>query len=58
MKNAELLEVLNRINNSRVNIIDEKVIEQVLAIVIMNPLKEDRSRSQDQIMEIINQKIK
>ena len=58
MKNEDLLEVLTRINNSREINIDEKVIERVLAVVMMNPLQEDRSRSQDQLIEIINQKIK
>ena len=37
---------------------DEKIIESVLSIVMMNPLEEDRSRSQDQLAEIINQQIR
>ena len=58
MKNEELLEVLTRINNERDQRIDEKIIESVLSIVMMNPLEEDRSRSQDQLAEIINQQIR
>jgi hypothetical protein len=57
MKNEELLEVLIRINNEKDEKIDEKIIERVLAVVMRNPLEEDRSRSQDQIVEIIKHKI-
>jgi len=58
MENTELLEVLLRINNSREESIDEKIIEQILAIVMLNPLPEDRLRSQDQLLVLVNQKIR
>ena len=58
MKNQELFNVLLRINETRENQVERDTLEQVLAIVIMNPLPEDRAQCQDQLMALINQKIR
>ena len=54
---CELLDVLNKINNSREAKVPEDVLEEVLAIVIRNPLPEDRGRCQDQIKLILSQRL-
>jgi len=58
MKNQELLDVLLKINETRENKVERESLEQILAIVIMNPLLEDRAQCQDQLMVLINQKIR
>lgn len=45
----ELLEVLRETNNERENPVTEAVLEEILALVIKNPLEEDRKRCQSQI---------
>jgi len=58
MKNEELLTVLKKINNYKQEPIDEKLIEQILAIVMLNPLLEDRASCQDQLKYLIEQHVK
>lgn len=37
--------------------IDEKILKNILSIVILNPLSEDRGYSQEQIRYLISQEI-
>ncbi len=53
MNVEELLKVLFSTNKKRKSPIDEAFLEQILSIVILNPLDEDRGRSQDQIRHIL-----
>lgn len=53
----ELVEVLNRINSERKNPVDPDVLKQVIALVVMNPLEEDRAKCQDQIYLIMSQSV-
>lgn len=58
MKNDELLQVLEDINSSQENQIDNEIIRELLSIVILNPLDDDRKDCQDQIKFYIEQKIR
>ena len=58
MKNEELLQILEDINSSQENQIDNEIIRELLSIVILNPLDEDRKDCQDQIKFYIEQKIR
>ena len=49
----ELLKVLVETNRKRQNPVNADILKQILSIVILNPLEEDRGRSQDQIRQII-----
>ena len=50
MINAEeLLEVLQKTNKKKDSPVDEEILKAILSIVILNPLDENRGRSQDQI---------
>jgi hypothetical protein len=51
----ELLVVLKKINSENGSPVDGKILEQIIALVVKNPLEEDRARCQDQISEIIAQ---
>ena len=50
--------MLKKINNYRQDPIEENLIEQILAIVMMNPLLEDRASCQDQLKYLIEQHVK
>ena len=52
---AELLVVLKKINRETGTPVDDKMLERIIALVVKNPLEEDRARCQDQISEIIAQ---
>ncbi|MBN1763054.1 MAG: hypothetical protein JW878_08285 [Methanomicrobia archaeon] len=52
----EMVSVLKKVNKERDEQVDEKFLEQILALVIKNPLDSDRGRCQDQIMELIKQR--
>ena len=54
MKDEELLNVLIQTNRKRENPVDENILKQILSIVIINPLDEDRGISQEQIRYIIS----
>jgi len=58
LKNDELLQVLEDINSSQENQIDNEIIRELLSIVILNPLDDDRKDCQDQIKFYIEQKIR
>lgn len=51
----ELLVVLKKISREKGSPVDEKILERVIALVVKNPLEDDRARCQDQISEIIAQ---
>jgi len=53
----ELVDVLNRINSNQKNPVDPKILKQVIALVVLNPLDEDRAKCQDQINMILSQSI-
>ena len=53
MKDEKLLKVLIETNGKRENPVNPDILRQILAIVMLNPLEEDRGRSQDQIKYII-----
>lgn len=56
MNSEELVNVLKRINNLKKKPLPEELLENMLSIVIMNPLEQDRTTSQDQIRYFIEQK--
>jgi len=45
---TELLNILKEINNTKESKVPEEILEEVLAIVIKNPLDDDRVKCQDQ----------
>jgi len=53
----ELMELLCRINQESKHPVDEVILKQVLALVIKNPLDEDRADCQKQIEMLISQRI-
>ena len=57
MKNEELLAVLIETNKKMSKPIDENILKNILSIVILNPLEEDRGTSQEQIRYLISQNI-
>lgn len=54
MDKEELLEVLLKTNKKRKNPVDDQILKSILSIVIMNPLEENRGKSQEQIHYIIS----
>jgi len=52
----DLLDVLHRINRKRAQPVDDEFLDQLLALVIKNPLDEERQQCQDQIKTILNQR--
>lgn len=57
MKNEELIAVVIETNKKMSNPIDEKILKNILSVVILNPLDEDRGTSQEQIRYLISQEI-
>ncbi len=57
MKEEEIIDVIKKINVQKGKPVDEELLTQIAALVIKNPLDEDRQRCQRQILEIINQRI-
>lgn len=58
MEFIEMLQIIEKVNKKSKNPVDNKLLEQILAIVIKNPLDEDRALCQDQIQELIKQRRK
>lgn len=58
MEFDEMLMVLEKVNKKSKKPIDEEIIRQILAIVMKNPLDEDRVICQEQIQELIKQRRK
>jgi len=57
MKNEELFKVLVETNRNISNPVQEEILKKILAIVMLNPLEEDRGASQEQIRYLISQQI-
>lgn len=55
--NDELIAVLMETNKKLSKSIDENILKNILSIVILNPLDEDRGTSQEQIRYFISQNI-
>lgn len=55
MKDEDLIQVLMETNKKRENPVDEAILRQILSIVILHPLEEDRGTSQDQMLYFIRQ---
>ena len=49
MKSDELYQVLVETNKLRSNPVDEKLLKEILAIVMMNPLENDRGRVRNKL---------
>ena len=56
MNTEELLGVLIKTNRKRNNPVDDQLLQSILSIIIMNPLEENRGKSQDQIHYILSQR--
>ncbi len=56
MEFEEMVSVLRQVNKEEKEPVYEKLLEQILDLVIKNPLDSDRRGCQDQIMELIKQK--
>ena len=54
MDEQELLAVLLKTNKKRNNAVDDQVLKSILSIVIMNPLEENRGKSQEQIHYLLS----
>lgn len=57
MKEEEIIDVIKKINVRKGKPVDEELLTQIAALVMKNPLDDDRQRCQRQILEIINQRI-
>lgn len=57
MKNEELIAVIIETNNKMSNPIEEDILKNIMSIVMLNPLEEDRGTSQEQIRYLISQNI-
>jgi hypothetical protein len=53
LKNEELLNALFEANGRKGNPVSKEILEQILSIAILNPLVEDRARSQEQMKYIL-----
>jgi hypothetical protein len=53
----EILEVVSKINSKQKPRIDEKFLSEVLALVVKNPLDDDRARCQEQIAKLLADRI-
>lgn len=51
----DLYAVLDKSNSKRGESVDSKLLKQIIAIVIKNPLNEDRARCQEQIHMVVKQ---
>ncbi|MCL4480192.1 MAG: hypothetical protein M1113_01750 [Candidatus Thermoplasmatota archaeon] len=58
MENNDLMSVLCNLNKEMGSIVDDSLLSQVIALVMKNPLDEDRGRCQEQILELLNQKVR
>ena len=56
MNKEELLEVLLKTNKKKQNPVDDEILRDILSIVILNPLEENRGKSQEQIHYILSKK--
>jgi hypothetical protein len=56
MNTEELLDVLIKTKHKRSNPVDDQLLKSILSIVIINPIEENRGKSQEQIHYILSQK--
>ena len=56
MEFKEMVLVLKQVNEKSKNPVDLQLLEQILALVMKNPLDSDRGMCQDQIMTLLKQK--
>lgn len=55
MEESELLKVLLKTNSSSLQPINEEILKNILNLVIIYPLNEDREKCQEEIMKIVSQ---
>ncbi len=55
MNTEELLDVLIKTNHKQNNPVDDQLLKSILSIVIMNPIEENRGKSQEQIHYVLAQ---
>ena len=53
----ELMDVLVRLNRKLETPVEEGVLKQIVALVLKNPLEEDRAQCQEQIALIVSQHV-
>jgi len=53
MKDEDLLEILIETNRKKEKPVNSNILRNILSIIILNPLDEDRARSQEQIRYLI-----
>ncbi len=53
----ELMDVLDRLNRKLKTPVEEDVLKQIVALVLKNPLDEDRAQCQEQIALIVSQQV-
>ena len=54
----EITEVLVRISEKRKKPVDKALLKEIVALVVKHPLIDDRGQCQDQIQELIAQRVK
>ena len=57
MNDEEILTILENINAELGKPVTDELLGQIISLVMRNPLDEDRGKCQEQILEIINQRI-
>ncbi len=57
MEFEEMVSILKRINKEADESVPDNLLEEILALVLKNPLESDRGKCQEQIMTIINQRV-
>ncbi len=57
MEFEEMVSVLKRMNKEADESVPDNLLEEILALVLKNPLDSDRGKCQEQIMTIINQRV-
>ncbi len=50
-----LLKILSETNEKNGSLVEGEIIEKIFALVVLNPLPQDRKRCQNQIKELILQ---
>ena len=53
----DMLQALARINKKSKNPVDEAMLREIIALVVKHPLDSDRAQCQDQINELISQRV-
>jgi hypothetical protein len=53
----DMLQVLARLNKKSKSPVDEPLLREIIALVVKHPLDSDRAQCQDQINELISQRV-